>query len=158
LQKKSPEEGAQMSASAQPSSNVKQVVPFFRITDMDRSLRFYLDGLGFTLKNKWVVDDQVRWCWLELGGAALMLQTFANDGHQAQAPTGRLGEGVSLEFQCQDAITLYREFISRGLAASEPQVGNGMWVTSLSDPDGYRLGFESLTDTPEDTKLSDLKS
>ena len=45
-----------MSASAQSSSNVKQVVPFFRITEMDRSLRFYIDGLGFTLKNKWLVD------------------------------------------------------------------------------------------------------
>jgi lactoylglutathione lyase len=147
-----------MSASAQSSSNVKQVVPFFRITDMDQSLRFYVDGLGFTLKNKWLVDDRIRWCWLELGGAALMLQTFATDGHHAKPASGKLGEGVSLEFQCQDAIALYREFISRDLAASEPQVGNAMWVTSLSDPDGYHLGFESLTDTPEDTKLSDLKS
>jgi catechol 2,3-dioxygenase-like lactoylglutathione lyase family enzyme len=147
-----------MSASTQTSSNVKQVVPFFRISDMDRSLRFYIDGLGFSLKNKWVVDEKIRWCWLELGGAALMLQTLAKDGHHANAPTGKLGEGVSLEFQCQDAVALYREFISRGLAASEPEVGNSMWVTNLSDPDGYRLEFESLTDTPEDTKLSDLKS
>ncbi len=89
-----------MSATARSSSNVKQVVPFFRITDMDRSLRFYVDGLGFTLKNKWVVDNQLRWCWLELGGAALMLQTFANDGHHVQPhrtpPTpAKLGEGVS---------------------------------------------------------------
>src|SRR3984957_17310598 len=146
-----------MSASVQVSSNVKQVVPFFRITDMDRSLRFYVDGLGFSLKNKWLVDEQIRWCWLELGGAALMLQTFANDSHEVKLPANKLGEGVSLEFQCHDAIALYREFISRGLAASEPQVGNAMWVTSLSDPDGYHLGFESLTDTPEDTKLSELK-
>ena len=75
-----------MSASAQSSSNVKQVVPFFRITDMDRSLRFYVDGLGFTLKNKWLVDEKIRWCWLELGGAALMLQTFASDGHEVKLP------------------------------------------------------------------------
>jgi lactoylglutathione lyase len=146
-----------MDASATRGPNVQQVVPFFRISDMDRSLRFYLDGLGFTLKNKWVVDDKVRWCWLELGGAALMLQTFANDGHHVKPPSGKLGEGVSLEFQCLDAVALYREFISRGLAASEPQVGNSTWTTGLTDPDGYRLGFESPTDTPEDTKLSELK-
>ena len=146
-----------MSASVQVSSNVKQVVPFFRITDMGRSLHFYVDGLGFTLKNKWLVDEKIRWCWLELGGAALMLQTLATDGHHAKPTGGKLGEGVSLEFQCQDAIALYREFISRGLAASEPQVGNAMWTTTLTDPDGYHLGFESLTDTPEDTKLSELK-
>jgi lactoylglutathione lyase len=131
---------------------------FFRITDMDRSLRFYVDGLGFTLKNKWLVDEKIRWCWLELGDAALMLQTFASDGRHAKPPSGKLGEGVTLEFQCQDAIALYREFISRGVAASEPQVGNAMWTTTLTDPDGYHLGFESLTDAPEDTKLSDLKS
>jgi lactoylglutathione lyase len=137
--------------------NVKQVVPFFRIADMDRSLRFYVNGLGFALKNKWVVDEKIRWCWLELGGAALMLQTFANDGHHVEPPSGKLGEGVSIEFQCLDAVALYREFISRGLSASEPQVGNSMWTTGLTDPDGYRLGFESLTDTPEDTKLSNMK-
>ena len=26
-----------------------------------------------------------------------------------------------------------------------------MWVTSLRDPDGYRVEFESYTDVPEDT-------
>jgi lactoylglutathione lyase len=26
-----------------------------------------------------------------------------------------------------------------------------MWVTILSDPDGYTLDFESPTDTPEET-------
>jgi hypothetical protein len=32
-----------------------------------------------------------------------------------------------------------------------------MWVTSLSDPNGYRIEFESATDIPEDTKLSEVK-
>jgi hypothetical protein len=149
-----------MTATPQPqtTTNVQQVIPFFRIADMDRSLRFYLDGLGFTLKNKWLVDNKIRWCMLELGGASLMLQTFEREDGQVIIPPGELGLAVSLEFQCRDAIALYREFISRGLAASEPQVGNNMWVTTVTDPDGYRLGFESATDTPEDTKLSDLKT
>jgi hypothetical protein len=30
-----------------------------------------------------------------------------------------------------------------------------MWVTSVSDPDGYELYFESPTDVPEETVLSD---
>jgi len=37
-------------------------------------------------------------------------------------------------------------------------VGNAMWVTCLSDPDGYRLDFESPTNVPEDTKLSEVGS
>jgi len=30
-----------------------------------------------------------------------------------------------------------------------------MWVTSLSDPDGYRIEFESSTDGPEETEYSE---
>lgn len=129
--------------------NVRQVVPFLRVTDMERSLRYYLDGLGFTMKLRWIDDGKLRWCWLDLGGAALMLQEFAK-------PEASVGVGVSLCFICEDALALYRELTSRGIACSEPEVGNGMWVTGTSDPDGYRLEFESETDVPEDTKLSEL--
>jgi lactoylglutathione lyase len=132
------------------SQAVTQVVPFFRVTSMERSVRFYTEGLGFTMKNSWVPGGQLRWCWLELGGAALMLQTFH------KMPEGKIGAGVSLAFQCRDAIALYRQFVSRGLEASEPQVGNSLWVTLLTDPDGYRLEFASPTDVPEETRLSDL--
>jgi hypothetical protein len=56
--------------------NVKQVVPFFMVSNMDRSLSFYIEGLGFTRKNQWIVDGKIRWCWLELGDAAIMLQEY----------------------------------------------------------------------------------
>jgi len=64
---------------------------------------------------------------------------------------------MSLFFIRDDAVALYRELQSRGIRASEPQVGNSMWVTSLSDPDGYRLHFESPTDVPEETRLSEVQ-
>ncbi len=31
-------------------ANVEQAVPFFAVSDMDASLRFYIDGLGFEMK------------------------------------------------------------------------------------------------------------
>ena len=31
--------------------NVEQAVPFFMVSDMDTSLRFYIDGVGFEMKN-----------------------------------------------------------------------------------------------------------
>lgn len=130
--------------------NVRQVVPFFGVADMARSLKFYVDGLGFVMTRHWSPEGRIRWCWLELGGAALMLQEFV------KRPEGKLGAGVSTCFQCEDAVALHREFISRGLAASEPQVGNGLWDTHLDDPDGYRLHFASPTDVPEETKLSEV--
>ena len=137
--------------------NVKQVVPFFGVNEMERSVRYYVDGLGFTMQRRWDPEGKLRWCWLELGGAALMLQEFWREGHHAFVPAGKLGEGASLNFQCEDAIALYHEFKSRGIEASEPQVGNGLWVTGLTDPDGYRLFFASPTDVPEETRLSEVK-
>ena len=130
--------------------NIKEVVPFLNVSSMERSVRYYVDGLGFTMRHKWVVGGELRWCWLALGGAALMLQGPRKEG--------QAGEGMVLYFICEDALAIYREVRARGIEASEPQVGNRMWVTGLSDPDGYRLFFESPTDTPEETKLSEVSS
>jgi lactoylglutathione lyase len=136
--------------------NVKQVVPFLCVSSMERSVRHYVDGLGFAIKHKWAVDGRLRWCWMSLGGASLMLQQFPTEGHDSWKPAGTVGEGVSLYFICQDAVAFYRELVSRGIQASEPQVGNGMWVTGIKDPDGSQLFFESVTDTPEETRLSEV--
>jgi catechol 2,3-dioxygenase-like lactoylglutathione lyase family enzyme len=146
-----------MSNGLKTDGNVKEVVPFFSVSNMERSVRYYLDGLGFTMEKKWVVDGKVRWCWLALGEAALMLQEFSKKRLESGVAQRKLGEGVSLCFQCQDALAIYHEVRSRGVEASEPQVGNAMWVTGLTDPDGYRLEFASPTDTPEETKLSKVK-
>jgi lactoylglutathione lyase len=140
--------------TADVTPNVQQVVPFFRVSDLATSLRFYIDGLGFTITKKWIDEGQLRWCWLQLGGAAIMLQEF----RKAWAPSGKVGEGVSICFQCRDALELYRAFSSQGLQVREPFVGNSMWVTILADPDGYTLDFESPTDVPEETKFSDWKA
>jgi lactoylglutathione lyase len=137
------------------TSNVKQAVPFFGITDIEASLRFYVTGLCFRMTHQWAPEGRIRWCWLERGGAALMLQEFWKDGQPGGAPPGPLGQGVSICFMCADAIAIYHEALARGLAASRPFVGNGLWVTSLTDPDGYRLDFESPTDVPEETVYSD---
>jgi catechol 2,3-dioxygenase-like lactoylglutathione lyase family enzyme len=136
-------------------ANIQQAVPFFGVNEMEKSLQFYVDGLGFAMTKQWVDDGKLRWCWLERDGAAIMLQEFWKEGPHAHVPPGKLGEGVTICFQCEDALALYREFVGRGVPASLPMVGNGMWVTSLSDPDGYRLDFESKTDAPEGSQWSE---
>ena len=128
---------------------ITQAVPFFAVSEMERSLRYYLDGLGFEMKIKWIDEGKLRWCWLQHGEAALMLQEFR------KGPDGKVGAGVSINFICDDAIAFYHAFKSRGVDVSRPFVGNGMWVTSSSDPDGYKLSFESKTDTPEETQYTE---
>jgi lactoylglutathione lyase len=145
-----------LSDSNQVMGNVTAVVPFLGVSDMDESVRYYVAGLGFTMTNQWIDNGRLRWCWLEKGGAAIMLQEFWRDGSHTGRPEGKLGQGVSLAFQCRDALAIYREITKRGVEASELFVGNALWTFFLSDPDGYRIDFASPTDTPEDTKLSEL--
>jgi lactoylglutathione lyase len=143
-----------MSKAFRTESNVQQAVPFFMVADIKESARFYSDGLGFTMTHEWVDEGRLRWCWLELGGAAVMLQEISRDGRHGAFPDGKRGMGVSIYFICRDAVSLWREFRSRGLSAGRPFVGNAMWVTGVSDPDGYELHFESPTDVAEETVWS----
>lgn len=149
-----------MTVASTTSVNVKQAVPFFGVTNMEASLRFYVDGLGFKLKRQWIperdehypADGKIRWCWLELGEAAIMLQEFLPE----QLPMETLGTGTSVSLMCEDALALYREFKSRGIETRQrPFVGNRLWVVPLADPDGYRMEFASPTDAPEESELEE---
>ncbi len=150
-----------MAVETVTSSNVKQAVPFFGVSSMEASLRFYVDGLGFKMKRWWIPDEadghyrhdgKIRWCWLELGDAAIMLQEFSEE----HRPKETLGSGVNVCFQCEDALALYREFKARGIQTrGRPTVGNRLWVVPVTDPDGYRMEFSSPTDAPEESELQE---
>ena len=144
-----------MNSETNTETNVQQAVPFFAVSDMQASVRYYVDGLGFEMTKRWIDEGVLRWCWLERGGAALMLQEHRTEGHDSWAPASRVGEGVSIYFICRDALAIYREVTARGVQAARPFVGNRMWVVSLSDPDGYKLFFESATDAPEESLFSE---
>jgi len=142
--------------AAKVEANVKQAVPFFMVANIQPSIDFYVNGLGFEMTNKWIPRGKIEWCWLQYGGAAVMLQEFAKEKRELMAAEGKtLGVGVSICFQCEDALAIYREIRSRGIEAKRPFVGNAMWVTSVSDPDGYKLFFESPTDAPEESLYSE---
>ena len=141
-----------METQTQTAANVKQAVPFFMVEDMKNSLRFYVDGLGFEITHRWEQGGNLRWCMMKLGETALMLQEYAS----GRMPAGKLGQGVSICFVCEDALAIYRDIKQRGIETTQaPFVGNAMWVVSVTDPDGYRLDFESNTDVPEETVLSE---
>lgn len=139
------------------SSNVNATVPFLKVSNMTASIRYYVEGLGFTIAQQWVDKGKLRWCWLHQGGAGLMLQEFPTAGHDSWVPSGKVGEGVIIYFICADAIAIYDAISAQQIDATEPVVSNGMWHTTLVDPDGYRLAFESTTDVPESTKLSAVR-
>jgi lactoylglutathione lyase len=148
-----------MSTTGASVQNVTAVAPLLMVTNMERSLAFYVDGLGFTIENRWVADGHLRWCWLSLGGAALMLQEAVASSREKMAAARVLGNGVSFNFSCSDALATYRDAAGRDIhTLCEPQVGNLSWELSFADPDGYRIHFSSPTDLPEETLLSHVKA
>ena len=98
-----------MAVATVTTANVKQAIPFFGVTNMESSLQFYVGGLGFQMNRWWIPDEadchgkpggRIRWCWLELGEAAIMLQEFLPE----RRPEEPLGAGVNVCFQCEDAL------------------------------------------------------
>ncbi len=145
-----------MNVATKSAIAVKQAVPFFLVSNIQKSLDFYVAGLGFEKTNQWIDDGKLRWCWLQHGGAALMLQEYRPEIRERLASEGKvLGVGVSIYFTCEDALAIYREVTSRGVHAERPFVGNAMWVTGITDPDGYKLFFTSPTDVEEETVYSE---
>ncbi len=140
----------QAPAATNVAVNVQQAVPFFMVSNIEVSLGYYVDGLGFKMTRHWIDEGKLKWCWLQHGGAVLMLQEYRKD----RIPSGKLGEGVSVCFQCSDALSIYHAAAARAIKGKRPFVGNAMWVVAFSDPDGYRIDFESPTDVPEETEYA----
>jgi catechol 2,3-dioxygenase-like lactoylglutathione lyase family enzyme len=134
---------------------VHEIVPFLHPVSMARSLAFYRDLLGFRIALAWPSPADVRWCRLEHGHAALMLQE-PGDVH-GRSPRIPLGQGLSLNFTCSNALAVYDAVIGSGVVVEEPMVSNHMWVVALLDPDGCRIEFHSSTLDPEESTLSQVR-
>ena len=52
-----------MTVDLKAARNVTMVVPFLGVSDMERSVAYYVDGLGFAMTKHWVDHGKLRWCW-----------------------------------------------------------------------------------------------
>ena len=80
-----------MDSEVKTKANIRQTVPFFAVSDMETSLRYYTDGLGFEMINKWIPRGKIEWCYLQRGGGAIMLQEFRKESHDPRALEGTRG-------------------------------------------------------------------
>jgi len=130
-------------ATTNAPGTLRQLWPLLFVQDLDRSIAFYRDRLGFDVVAHDSINDRIYWCRLERGGASLMLQQAeAEDG-----PAAGRGHGVAFYFVCNDADAFHAEFTARGLSLEPPSVAHyGMKQLFVPEPDGYDICFESPTD------------
>ena len=86
--------------------NAELAVPFFAVNSMESSVPFYVDVLGFTITKRWIDDGKLRWCWLELGKVAFMLQERSASRPKEQQ---RVGPNSLQPFRAK-ALLLFRLF------------------------------------------------
>jgi len=116
------------------------------VRDQERSLRFYLDQLGFRL----IVDQRVGgFRWVEVAppdGSANLALVQAQPDSVAEL----VGRDTRIYFITEDIQTKYEEWSSRGVRFESPPC-KPQWggiFTRFEDPDGNSFGlagFDELT-------------
>ncbi len=129
-----------MTVSSQ-SATLQQLWPLLTVEDIQRSIAFYRDRLGFEVVAEAKSDNKTYWCRLARQGCSLMLQQaeLAEDG-----PAEGRGRGITLYFVCDDTDAMHAELVDRGLSLALPQDAYyGMRQLFVPEPDGYAICFES---------------
>ncbi|HYR09367.1 MAG TPA: VOC family protein [Longimicrobium sp.] len=126
--------------------DIRGLAPLLGVFDMQRSVRFYRDVLGFELVSTSAPGNDFGWALLRRGGAELMLNILHGDGESPSTPDpARIAahRDTALFFGCPDLDAAYAHLRAHGVDAEEPFVqGYGMKQLYLRDPDGYTLCFQ----------------
>jgi catechol 2,3-dioxygenase-like lactoylglutathione lyase family enzyme len=131
--------------------DIAALVPELDVTDLDVSLQFYLQVLGFSVL--WSRPEE-RFAYLMRERAQLMLQAAAGPGRRfrnavLEPPFGR---GINFQIAVSDVDALHADVQRAGYALTLPleerwyrvgatSVGQRQFV--VADPDGYLLRFYS---------------
>ena len=101
------------------------------VSDLERSLRFYEQGLGLK-----IIYRSQHFALLSAGNVKLGL-------HAGNA--SKDSKAVNLHFRVQDVDTAFRELTARGLAFNEPPSDRSWGLRSavLVDPDGFVIEIVS---------------
>ena len=112
--------------------------PSFTVNDLDRSLAWYRDVLGFSVDERWERDGKLMGVSLQAGDVTFMI----GQDDWKKGRDRKKGEGFRLYCTTtQDVDALARRIQSRGgMLDQEPQ--DQPWGTrdfSLTDPDGFKI-------------------
>ena len=128
-------------ARQQPETlRLRKLSPSFTASDLQRSIAFYRDVLGFVVGDEWRENGQLAGCEIRAGAVTFMLNQddFAK-GRDRQ-------KGIGHRLWChtaQDLDRLAAEIKARGgMLDQEPQdMPWGDRLFMITDPDGFKLTF-----------------
>ena len=112
------------------------------VADVDASLAYYADGLGFTVDVDVQPADGVRVVQVTPPGSACSI----GFGTGLPAYDGRVpGSITAIHLVVEDIEAARTELLARGVEVGEVlDVGGGVKYASLSDPDGNGLTLQEM--------------
>lgn len=140
--------------------NLVGIRPSFIVRDLQASIAYYREKLGFQLDFQGP-DGDPFWAGVSRDGVGIMLKTVAPDVPPQPHHTRHEWAPADALVYSADPDTLYEEFRRRGasfvteLSFVEP----GLWGFAVADADGYHLVFYTLRTqaTPANAALTQAR-
>lgn len=123
---------------------LRSIMPSLTVNDLQASIRFYTDVLGFIVGERWEDGGTLRGVMLKAGSCEIGLsQDDFKKGRDRQK-----GQGVRIWCEtAQDVDALATKIKAAGGRLAEgPRDEMGGRHLSIDDPDGYHLTFEKRGD------------
>src|SRR6516225_5814044 len=114
--------------------------PVLHVTDVEASLRFYIDRLGFTSPWRYDEDGRARVAQVDRQGCALILA----DTWPEKIGKALMFISLNVEPATRDAATAVLDTLRAELEAKGVSVSEGSWgyrLLVVDDPDGNQLLF-----------------
>jgi glyoxylase I family protein len=120
--------------------------PLFQVYDMQVSLHFYCDILGFKLISSDKDKPPYGWVLFRMNNVELMMEpVYPPDKRPAATDPVRHKHhhDTTIYFGCPDVDAAYLHLRSHNIPVNEPRVASyGMKQLYFTDPDGYGLCFQ----------------
>ncbi|HET7746462.1 MAG TPA: VOC family protein [Vicinamibacteria bacterium] len=133
------------SATTTTGLTLTRVAPSFTVNDIEKSLAFYRDVLGFTVKQRWEEDG--RLLGAELLAGSVMFMIGQDDWKKGRDRVK--GAGFRLYCQTDQDIDRVAEGIRArgGKLAQEPRDEEwGGRAFTIDDPDGFKITISTPVD------------
>lgn len=123
------------------------ILPELSIVDYKKSLNFYIDILGFSIKNQ---RQNPNFALLSYQGIQLMIQELRSGEKEAERLEYPFGRGINFQIETDniqiviDSLNKHSYPLKRGIKDSwyrENNIFYGRREILVTDPDGYLLRF-----------------
>ena len=136
---------ANLAKNEEANRNLTSIRPSFIVKDLQASITYYRERLGFQLDFQGP-DDSPFWAGVSRDGIGIMLKAVAPDVLPCPNHTRHEWAPQDAHIYSMDPDALFDEFSRRGASFVKKLsfIEEGLWGFAITDVDGYVLAFYQL--------------